>query len=73
MIWHWCAGSSWDLKISDQNNWGGGGPGQKIKFGGGRNFGGWGALNPNDVRVVVLKYILLLLLGFRFIYIVYIS
>ena len=24
-----------DLKISDQNNWGGGGPEQKIKFGGG--------------------------------------
>ena len=47
-----------------------GGPGQKIKFGGG---GGGGAMNPNDVMVVVLKDILLCSLGFRFIYIVYIS
>ena len=30
-------------------------------------------MNPNDVMVVVLKYIFLCLLGFRFIYIVYIS
>ena len=40
MIWHWCAGSSWVLKISDQNNWGGGGPEQKIKFGGAKFKGG---------------------------------
>ena len=26
------------LKISDQNNWGGGGPEQKITFGGGAKF-----------------------------------
>ena len=30
-------------------------------------------MNPNDAMVVVLKGILLCLLGFRFIYIVYIS
>ena len=54
-------------KISDQNNWGG--PEQKIKFGGGAKFKGGpkilgeGAMNPNDVMIV----------GFRFIYIVYIS
>ena len=30
-------------------------------------------MNPNDAMVVVLKDILLRLLGFRFIYIVYIS
>ena len=34
---------------------------------------GGGAMNPNDVMVVVLKDILLCFLGFRFIYIVYIS
>ena len=32
-----------------------------------------GAMDPNDAMVVVLKDILLCLLGFRFIYIVYIS
>ena len=52
-----------DLKISDQNNWGWGGwgggrPEKKIKFRGGElNFRG--AMNPNDVMVVVLKDILL--------------
>ena len=65
-----------DLKISDQNNWRG--PEQKIRFGGGAKFK-WGPkilggpMNPNDAMVVVLKDILLCLLGFRFIYIVYIS
>ena len=49
-----------DLKISDQNNWGGGGPEQKLKFGG-------GAMNPSDVMFIVLKDILLCLLGFWFI------
>ena len=29
-----------DLKISEQNNWGGGGPVQKIKFGGAKFKGG---------------------------------
>ena len=60
------------LKISDENNWRG--PDQKIKFeeGGGVKFWG-GPMNPNDAMVVVLKDILLCLLGFRFIYIVYIS
>ena len=52
-----------DLKISDQNNWGGGGGHeQKIKFGGELNFRGWrggGLMNPNDVMVVVLKDIIL--------------
>ena len=50
-----------------------------MKFGGGANFnrgpkilGGRG-MNSNDAIVVVLKDILLCLLGFRFIYIVYIS
>ena len=62
---------------------GGGGPEQKIKFGGGTKFkrskggpktlGGGGGMNPNDVMVVVLKDIHLCLLGFRFIYIVHIS
>ena len=66
-----------DLKISDQNNWGDlskklnlGGGGAKFK-GGPKILGG--PMNPNDVMVVVLKDILLCLLGFRFIYIVYIS
>ena len=65
-----------DLKISDQNNWGWGGRGRgrglskKLNLGGG---GGWGAMNPNDAMIVVLKDILLCLLRFRFIYIVYIS
>ena len=62
-----------DLKFSDQNNWGVGGPEQKIKFGGGElNFRG-GPMNPNDIMVDVLKDVLLCWLGFRFIYIVYIS
>ena len=34
---------------------------------------GGGPMNPNDAMVVVLKDILLCLLGFRFMYIVYIS
>ena len=54
----------------------GGGPEQKIKFGGELNFiGRWGGglMNPDDVMVVVSKDILLCRLGFRFIYIVYIS
>ena len=66
-----------DLKMSDQNNWGG--PKPKLNFGGELNLkepkilGGL-AMNPNDViMVVVLKDILLCLLGFRLIYIVYIS
>ena len=51
-----------DLKISDQNNWGGGQSEQKIKFGGGgerakfkvgpRILGG--PTNPNDAMVNVL-------------------
>ena len=45
-----------DLKISDQNNWGG--PEEKIKFGGKLNLRG-GPMNINDVMVVVLKDILL--------------
>ena len=53
-----------------QNNWGG--PEQKIKFWGELNLRG-GPMNPNDVMIVVLKDILLCWLGFRFIYIVYIS
>ena len=40
---------------------------------GGAKFKGGGACEPSDVMVVVLKDILLCLLGFRFIYIVYIS
>ena len=44
------------LKISGQNNWRG--TEQKIKFGGGPKILG-GAVNPNDVTVVELKYILL--------------
>ena len=52
-------------KISDQNNWGG--PEQKIEFGegggaefkGGPKILGGGAMNPNNVMVVVLKDILL--------------
>ena len=59
--------------MSDQNNWEG--PEQKIKFGGELNFRG-GPINPNDpndVIIVVLKDILLCLLGFRFVYIDYIS
>ena len=59
-----------DLKISDQNTWGG--PEQKIKFWGELNLTGK-AMNPNDAMAVVLKYILLCLLDFRFIDIVYIS
>ena len=50
-----------ELKISDQNNWGG----AKIL--------GEGAMNLNDAMTVVLKDILLCFLGFRFINIVYIS
>ena len=34
--------------------------------------GGW-TMNPNDAMVVVLKDVLLCLLGFRFLYIIYIS
>ena len=59
-----------------------GGPEQKIEYGvwgGGAKFK-WGPgilggkiMNFNDAMVVVLKDILLCLLGFRFIYIVYIS
>ena len=68
--------SSWDLKILDQNNWGG--PKQKIKLRGELNlradlkFYG-GPMNPNDVMVVMLKDVLLYWLDSRFIYIVYIS
>ena len=63
-------------KNSDQINWVG--PQQKINLGGGAKFKGGpkilgGPMNPNDAVVVVLKEILLCLLGFRFIYIVYIS
>ena len=43
-----------------------------VKFKGGPKILG-GPMNPNDAMVVVLKDILLCLLGFRFIYIVYIS
>ena len=49
-------GQAGDLKISDQNNWGG--PEQKIKFffGGELNLRGGGpTMNPNDAMVVVLK------------------
>ena len=57
---------------------GGGGPEQKIKFGRGAKFKEGpkilgGNINPNDDLVVVLKDMLLCFLGFRFIYIVYIS
>ena len=61
-----------DLKISDQNNWGDLRKKNKFFFGGKATFKG-GLMNPNDVMIVVLKDILLCLLGFRFIYIVYIS
>ena len=44
-----------DLKISDQNNWG---DLSKKLYLGGVKFEG-GPINPNDVMVVVLKYILL--------------
>ena len=40
---------------------------------GGRGGGVPTMMNPKDVMVVVLKDIILYLLGFRFIYIVYIS
>ena len=65
------------LKIWDQNNWGD--LNKKLNLEGELNFRGRGAggggtsMNPNDAMVVVLKDILLCLLGFRFIYIVYIS
>ena len=50
------------LKISDQNNWGG--PEQKIKFVGVAKFKGGPkilgrAMNPNEIIVVVLKDIIL--------------
>ena len=63
-----------DLKISSKII--GGNLSKKLFFGGGAKFkggGGGGAMNPNDVMVVVLKDILLCLLGFMFIYIVYVS
>ena len=64
-----------NLKISDQNNWGD--LSKKLNLGGAKFKGGpkilGGAMNPNDAMVVVLKDILLCFLGFRFIYIVYIS
>ena len=41
--------------------------------GGGLREGDLTMMNPNDAMVVVLKVIFLCLLGFRFIYIVYIS
>ena len=45
-----------------------------VKFEGGpKTLGGVGTMNRNDTMVVVLKDIPLCLLGFRFIYIVYIS
>ena len=56
---------SGDLNISGQNNWRE--LSKKLIF-----FWG-GAMNPNEAMVVVLKDILLWLLGFSFIYIVYIS
>ena len=56
---------SGDLNISGQNNWRE--LSKKLIFLGG------GAMNPNEAMVVVLKDILLWLLGFSFIYIVYIS
>ena len=70
-----------NLKISDQNNWGGGGEdlGKKLNWGGGAKLRGGdlkfygGPMNPNDAMVVVLKDNLLCLLSFRFIYIVDIS
>ena len=66
-----------DLKTSDQNIWEGGHLSKKLNFGGAK-FGGdlkfyGGPMNSSDAMVVVLKDILLCLLGFRFIYIVYIS
>ena len=66
-----------DLTISDQNNWGD--LSKKLNLEGAeRHLRGdlkflGGPMNPNDVMVVLLKYILLCWLGFRFIYIVYIS
>ena len=64
-----------DLKISGQNNWGGG-LSKKLNLGGGAKFKGGpkilgGAMNPNDAMVVVLKDILLCLFGFRFIHSLY--
>ena len=44
---------------------------KKLNLGGAKFKGG--PMNPSDVMVVVLKDIILCLLGFRFIYIVYIS
>ena len=65
------------LKISDQNNWGGGDLSKNLNLGEARFKGGpqilGGPMNPNDTMIVVLKDILLCFLGFRFIYIVYIS
>ena len=56
-----------DLKISDQNNWGGrGGVGgnlsKKLNLGGGGKliFRG-GPMNPNDAIVVVLRYSFMLI------------
>ena len=53
-------------------------PEQKTEFGRGAKFKGGtnilgGPMNPSDAMVIVLKDILLCLLGFRFMYIVYIS
>ena len=56
-----------DVKISDQNNWGAD-LSKKLNLGGELNF-----MNPSDAMVIVLKDILICLLGFRFIYTVYIS
>ena len=61
-----------DLKISDQNNWGGD-LSKKINFFGGGPKILAGPINPSDAMVVMLKYILLCSLGFRSIYTVNIS
>ena len=68
-----------NLKISNQNNWGEGWRTWaknyiwgRAKFKGRPKILG-GPMNPNDVMVVVLKDIFWCWLGFRFIYIVYIS
>ena len=58
------------IKISEQNNCGGG-PEQKITFEGDLKYYG-GSMNPNDAMVAVLKDIILCLLGFRFLWVVYI-
>ena len=60
-----------DPLVLDQTKMIEGGTEQTNQFGGELNFKG-GPMNPNDA-MVMLKDIILCLLGFRFIYIAYIS